>query len=595
MTQPWRKSTQPLLPLHKPAATEHYDLYPSYPLPAGALEMGFAALAKRLVGEKTVILEGYGGVLWGAFRAGLDEALRDLGCQAAWRSVDEALKDEAELERMLEPYLGGDDPLFGKRYSGMLRDFFHAERLEALEPDPAAPLTILYGSGAALAGWAGLLVYLDVPKNEIQFRSRADTVRPLGAMTPINPKAAYKRFYFVDWVVLNAQKKALLPEIDILVDAQRAEAPVFASGDAVRQGLTAMSRSAFRVRPWFEPGTWGGQWLKEKIPELEQNVPNYAWSFELIVPENGLLFEASGVLLELSFDFLMYAAADAVLGEAAPRFGDAFPIRFDYLDTFSGGNLSVQCHPRPAYIREQFGEGFTQDETYYILDCDENAVVYLGLADDIDQGAFRDALEHSAASGQVLDIERYVHKERAQKHDLFLIPSGTIHCSGVNNLVLEISATPYIFTFKMYDWQRLDLDGKPRPLNLGRAFANLDWSRTASTVKRELVAQPKVLEEGDDWQIIHLPTHPEHFYDVWRLEFASSIHLETEGRCHILNLVEGSAVELETENGFSQRFAFAETFVVPAAAGRYTLTHEGPGVAKVVLAFVKPGQGESRR
>lgn len=595
MTEAPRKSTQPLLPLMKPKVTERYDIYPTYPLPAGAVEVGFAALAARLEQEKIVVLEGYGGVLWAEFRAGLDEALRALGCQAAWHFVEEAFRDEEVLEAMLEPFLGGDDPLFGKRYPGTLRDFFDVRKLAALEPDPATSLNILYGSGAALAGWEGPLLYLDVPKNEIQFRSRADSIRPLGVSTPISPKAAYKRFYFVDWVVLNAQKKRLLPEIDMLVDAQRPEEPVFSTGNVVRQGLAAMSRSAFRVRPWFEPGAWGGQWLREKVPELEQNVPNYAWSFELIVPENGLLFEADGVLLELSFDFLMFHAAEAVLGEAAPRFGDDFPIRFDYLDTFSGGNLSVQCHPRPDYIREHFGEGFTQDETYYILDCDEDAEVYLGLADNIEPEGFRAALEHSAVSGEVLDIERYVHKERAHKHDLFLIPSGTIHCSGVNNLVLEISATPYIFTFKMYDWQRLDLDGKPRPLNLERAFANLNWERTASTVKTELIAQPQVLKAGKDWQILHLPTHPEHFYDVWRLEFSGSIALETEGRCHVLNLVEGSSVRLETENGFSQQFAFAETFVVPAAAEGYTLHNAGEGVAKVVLAFVKPGQGESQR
>jgi mannose-6-phosphate isomerase class I len=397
----------------------------------------------------------------------------------------------------------------------------------------------------------------------------------------------YKRFYFVDWVALNRHKADVLPDVDLIVDEQRPDEPTFASGDEFRAALTAMSHNYFRVRPWFEPGPWGGQWIKQHISQLPQDAPNYAWSFELIVPENGLMLQSDDTLLEVSFDWLMFYAHREVLGKSADRFGYEFPIRFDFLDTFEGGNLSVQCHPRPEYARRHFGENFTQDETYYILDCALDAHVYLGFREGINPAEFRQALEHSYHDAVPMDVERYVNVEPAHKHDLFLIPNGTIHCSGQNNLVLEISATPYIFTFKMYDWLRLDLDGKPRPLNIQRAFDNLYFDRKGERIKAEHISRPVVLASGDGWRVMHLPTHAAQFYDVHRIEFDRQVDVQMEGSCHVLSLVEGSSVILETSQGLRQKFSYAETFVVPAAAQSYRLINGGDQPIKVVKCFVK--------
>ncbi len=365
------------------------------------------------------------------------------------------------------------------------------------------------------------------------------------------------------------------------------------SGNDLRRGLAAAGRSWFRVRPWFEPGPWGGQWMKQRFPGLSREAPNFAWSFELISPENGLAFASAGRWLEVSFDFLMAQEHQAVLGEFAERFGREFPIRFDYLDTFGGGNLSVQCHPRPEYAWRNFGERFTQDETYYLTDCAPDARVFLGFQAGVDRLGFRRGLEKSFAEAVPFDADRFVQSHPSRKHGLYLIPNGTIHCSGRDNLVLEISATPYIFTFKMYDWMRLDLDGRPRPLNIERAMENLYFERQGEHVGRELIAQPRTLERGSGWELIHLPTHPEHFYDVHRFDFSTAVEVRTGGSPHVLNVVEGSSVVLETSLAPPQRFAFAETFVVPAATEEYRLRSDTGQAVKVVKAFVKPEAAET--
>ncbi len=587
---PWRKTTQHLMPSRRTEVMEgRYDIYPSFSLGAGQIEGGFEALAQRLANAGQVIVEGYPGVLWEDFRARLAAALHARGVRAAWCDVSTALLPPHAIDDLIAPYLGGDDPIFGFRFGGAPRPFFDAAKLAELAPDPTADVNIIYGCGAALAPmWSGVLVYVDVPKNEIQFRQRAGSATCLGARGPLDPKPAYKRSYFVDWMAANRHKAALYERIDWIVDGQRPDAITFAWGSDVHQGLERMANNYFRVRPWFEPGPWGGQWIRQRMPQLAQDVPNYAWSFELIVPENGLVFESNGWLLELSFDFLMYRNPADIIGDSAAQFGHEFPIRFDFLDTFDGGNLSVQCHPRPEYIRRNFGERFTQDETYYILDSGPNARCYLGFQAAVDPAAWRHALDTSFRDATPVDVDRFVQSHHARRHDLFLIPNGTIHCSGTETLVLEISATPYIFTFKMYDWMRLDLDGRPRPLNIDRAFDNLYFERQGAMVPTELISQPRQVASGAGWQLIHQPTHRHHFYDVQRYEFSTAVDVATEGSCQVMSLVEGSSVLLETTGGERQRFHYAETFVVPAAAGSYRLISEDGSPLKVVKSFVKP-------
>lgn len=155
-------------------------------------------------------------------------------------------------------------------------------------------------------------------------------------------------------------------------------------------------------------------------------------------------------------------------------------------------------------------------------------------------------------------------------------------------MVLEISATPYIFTFKMYDWLALDLNGQPRPINIEHAFNNLKFERKGEVVPKELISKQKVIDEGPDWQLVHLPTHQQHFYDVHRIEFDTEVEIDTLESCHVLMLVEGTSVDASVKGVDAGHFHYAETFIVPAAAQKYKLINTGKGRAKVIKAFLKP-------
>jgi predicted NBD/HSP70 family sugar kinase/mannose-6-phosphate isomerase class I len=583
----YRKTSQHLKPaIYSAVSKGKYDMYPAFEIPDNQISEGYGKIADYIINHRQVVMDGYIGTLWDDFIAKVNHSLMAKGRKAIFLNFESALKPEGEIDKMVEAFMGEQGSIFGKRCTFQLIDFFDKELIWKFTQQ-SNDIWVLYGCGSGLSGVDAKLIYLDLPKNELQYRMRASKIKNLGKRKPQDSKQMYKRFYFVDWIVFNRHKHEIFEKIDLLVDGQDTGLPLIMQACDFKLALEQMAKTWFRVRPWFEPGAWGGSWMKSRIPGLAQDVPNYAWSFEMIVPENGIMLKSSNFMFEASFDFLMFSGAKEILGRAFETFGFEFPIRFDFLDTFDGGNLSIQCHPRPEYIRQEFGENFTQDETYYILDTKDKAVVYLGFQENIDKERFKLELEASIQTNTPVEIEKYIQAFPSNKHDLFLIPNGTIHGSGKNNLVLEISSTPYIFTFKMYDWLRLDLDGQPRPINIDHAFVNLYFQRKGKRVQEEFISRPEMIEKGLDYEIYNLPTHPNHFYEIERMEFETELLSQTNDQCHVCMLVEGEWVVLKSANGRQQIFNYAETFAIPAAAHSYKLVNETGKKLKVVRAFIK--------
>jgi mannose-6-phosphate isomerase class I len=583
-----------------------FDTHPKHRLHPGTLHAGYKPLAERIaesinMGVRVLAIDGYHGVNWVHFQEELSQELDKAGVKASWFMMDTALKHADQLRKELEPFLGGDDPIFGFIWPMGIEPMFDPVKVASIRTEaliargrPAGNVTIIIGVGAALIDNADSVWYVDTSKEKIQQLHKMGKLQNWGDNQDLAFSAFYKRAYYVEWPAMNRHKQALLSKIGCMIDGHDDTNPISMVGYDFRSALDQMTRTPFRPRPWFAPGPWGGQFMKNHMG-LDPNQTNYAWSFELIAPENGITFGDGQHSLEVTFDWLLFNDSAGVMGtDAARQFGTEWPVRFDYLDTMDGGSLSVQVHPRPDKIRREFGESFTQDETYYIALADDDAKVYLGFKDETQPDEFRKLLEESATKGIELDVDRYVHNRPSRTHDLFMIPNGTIHCSGAGNLVLEISATPYIYTYKLYDYLRRDLNGNLRPINIDRGFENLYWDRRSDWVDANLVAKPVVKSQGNGWVEYTLMDVPYTFYIINRVDFEESCEWNTDEIGYMVNLVEGDHVEVHSENGTVVPLAYLESMVVPAKTGKVRFVNRGDVPCKLMKVYVRPGTGVSQ-
>jgi len=580
----------------------NYDKYPLLDVPGtvGRCVRGWQdvcaklheAASSRGAARTVVVIECYTGVLESELLTALGRFLP----QATIFQSQSCFRAPAEIDALTAPFAGGDDPVFGWLANLRMDDFLDSALIDAMRAAIHAAsggIIIVAGAGASLIHSGDILVHADLARWQAQLRMRRNQISNLGCDNQeLQWSLQYKRAFFIDWRVCDRLKRKLIDRWDFVLDTNIEGDPRLADGAAVRAGLRQAVRRPFRLVPFFDPGPWGGQWMR-LVCDLDPEPPNFAWCFDCVPEENSIRLRFGDVLMELpALDVLFHRPVELLGDRVHARFGDEFPIRFDLLDTMGGGNLSFQVHPLTEYIQHHFGMHYTQDESYYMLDAGGDAMVYLGTREGIDPAEMTAALQAAQCGEKPFDADRYASRFPAAKHDHFLIPAGTCHCSGSNCMVLEISATPYIFTFKMWDWNRLGLDGKPRHVHLEHALANIQWDRDGAWCRRELVNRIEPLGRGDGWREERTGLHEREFIETRRHWFTGTVPHHTHGGVNVINLVEGREVIVESPDDAFAPFIvhYAETFIVPAAVGAYTIRPWGESTGRecaTLKAFVR--------
>ena len=504
-------------------------------------------------------------------------------------------KEESELKQQLLAYLPEDrvtDPplLYGSLFEGGYESLMCGDKITALQEALAtfrqsgSGVFILYGNGCladAFASYADIRVYVDMTQKRTVLNIKAGHVGNLGYVNPRPFKPTLRQAYYVDFEIAAALRGKLIHDhsLTYYVAGDNDENMQIMPLATYRSICQTLVRYPFRCRPVYIEGIWGGFYVKH-LRNLPDAMRNCAWVFDLIPMEVSIVADMDGLQLEMPYYGFVQTIGPELMGETCcKKFDGYFPIRFNYDDTFhASGNMSIQCHPGSAYVKKNNNELGRQDESYYIVTAGQGAKTYCGFQNDYNFDEFMTDVRRSETETTPIDHDKYVYSAPSVPGMQFMIPAGTIHASGRNQVILEIgSLTIGSYTYKMYDYLRKDLDGTPRPIHSYHGEKVLARDRKADWVNENLIQSPRLVREDGDGKEIIVGEHDLLYFTLRNLCFETRITDDTKDRFHVLVLVEGEQVLVRSLADPSRFFVqrYMDMVVVPASFGKYEIINQG--------------------
>ncbi len=308
----------------------------------------------------------------------------------------------------------------------------------------------------------------------------------------------------------------------------------------------------------FLQKVWGGRALESALGlALPPDVPiGETWELVDRARENSVV--AEGADAGRTLGELMAQDARALLGKAPATDEGRFPVLVKLID--ANENLSIQVHPDDATAARLGNGAEGKSEAWIVLDARPGARLYAGLAPDVDRGRFLDALERGAVADLCATFE-------VRAGDCLLVPGGTVHAIGAGITLLEVQQNSDT-TYRIDDWGRVGLDGKPRELHVEQA---LECIRFGAPVRAP--QQPTWLRVSDELERAPLARCRTFGLDALRVR--GRTRLATGHQYQVYTVVAGAGALTARTDGVRLPIARCDTLLVPAATGYHDVESDG--------------------
>ena len=570
-------------------------------------------LADLLVGgKKTLAIDGWYGIDYEKIAAALAAKVEEKGKKAVLVPAVSLFCDREAVIAYNQPYVT-DDPGFGKvNTAGVIEDIMKADALEAVKAQLAGAedITILYGVGASVKAFEEVLdikCYVDNTHQKVQWDMWTGKLAAFGCTEPTKGYN-WKEYHYSDYYMLKRQKDYMYGAMDFYIENYFEEDLVIVPQVAYNEIMSTLVKYPIHEVKIFSPGPWGA-YRYEQMDYGVEGLANNAWN-KIAGPELRILIDFGG---ERSISMPMLNAMQygrELVGELIHnRYPGLFPLDIWLDDGWHPTpqpaeriSMPMHIHPSSKYVEDHFNEPLGRYETYYIAEAYEGANTWMGFKDDADIEEWERLCEESQNIKPIENWKDFIANWNSKEGDLYLIPPGTMHGHGGNQMVLEMDTNPSIngteYSFFEYDFARPSWDddaksmtGKPLKMHLEHG-RNMEKTRRASWVKDHLLSTPLVVKWTPAYYIDRYKSHSVMPYHVERIHFEKCGEYSTEGKfMHMLTLTVGTKVTVrsKTNSAFFAECDKFQTLVIPASFGDYEILNEEGGRATCVIQRWKEG------
>lgn len=572
------------------------------------------SISNAIAAHKTpvrVCLDGWYGVDFEQIGTELKSALTKKGIQARFIDAVSLFLPQEEIEEIKKPFIT-DDPGFGYvNTEGRLQDLMDKDALERCRAalDEEKGVCVVFGLGAmapVLADSYDLRYYCDMTRQPLLWKMWDGKLVPFGMCAP-QQDYSWKAYYYCDYYLLHHQKDFALTKMDAYVEAIETDSLKLVPRGAYDEIIQTLVQYPVKEVKIYQPGPWGAYRYRDlfEVPGLECN----AWN-ELAGPELSILVDVGlEEMLNIPFVALMQYPRELVGSYIDEHFKHLFPMDvwlddgyFPRPEPAERISMPIHNHPSTDYVKRRFNEPLGRYETYYIAEAYEGANTWMGYADDADLEEWESKCRASDNLRVIENWKDYIANWDSVVGDLYLIPPGTAHGHGGNQMVLEMDTCPSVagteYSFFTYDFARNSWDdntktmtGKPLKMHLDHSFDN-DKYRRESWVKDHLLAKPEVVKWTKEYYLERYASLPEMPFEIERFFFNERAENDTAGLfCNILTLTVGKRVRVQSK-AHPERFTEIDLFqscVVPACFGEYDIINLHEGACTVVQLRWKKG------